>query len=367
MRIGFDARKESDGGIGRYIRNLIAGLRQTPEISHLHVWVRPKSEILRRPSPRFHPRVERAGFYTLREQVALGCKVRQSVLDLFHEPHYVVPFFLNIPLVVTIHDIIHLIFPRSYLHREYAKRQIAYATKRAKQIITPSEFSRRELLRFFPMAAAKTRAILHGLAPFFSPGPDAEDATLCHTLNLPESFLFYAGNHKPHKNLPWLLETCRETFRDFPDLYLCLTGTQQEERGTVWRTARHLGVEQRIRFLGNLDNRELRICYRHAKAFVFPSLYEGFGFPPLEAMACGAPVVAFRVASLPEVIGEGGILVPPNDRRAFLHALDSLLSDEEARQTWAHKGRRQAARFQWDTAIRQHLSVYQQALAPPSV
>lgn len=122
-----------------------------------------------------------------------------------------------------------------------------------------------------------------------------------------------------------------------------------------------------MKFLGNLGDDALRACYRYARVFVFPSLHEGFGFPPLEAMACGTPVVAFRIASLPEVIGEGGILVPPRDGKAFYQALVSLLENQEARKSWGERGVIQAGKFRWEHSIREHLSVYQQALSGPPV
>ncbi len=367
MRIGMDARKDRDGGIGRYILNLMDGLTRAEGLSRLHAWLKPDSPLRRRHPPRVYPHVERAGFYTIWEQISLGRKVRRVDLDVFHAPHYVVPFFLNVPLVVTIHDLIHLIFPKSPLHVAYARKQIAYAVAHAKKIITPSDFSRRELLRFFPESAGKTHPILHGIEAFFSPGRDEADSAISRDLYLPDSFIFYVGNHKPHKNLSQLIPVCRELFNEFPDLTLCLTGNREDEKGRVWQTARRLGVEQRIRFLGTLNNVTLRACYRLARVFVFPSLYEGFGFPPLEAMACGTPVVAFRAASLPEVVGEGGWLVPPGDGKAFYQAVARLLGDPEAWRAWSNRGKKQAARFQWGSAIEKHLQVYREAVSVVAV
>ena len=362
MRIGIDARKEWDGGIGRYIRNLLQGLHAEDSIALMHLWVKPESERLNWWTERLIPHVEGAGLYSLWEQVSLGRKVRKVDVDLFHSPHYVAPFFLRVPLVVTIHDIIHLIFPRSPLHRAYARRQIGYAARKARILIMPSEFSRREVIRYFPEAEGKSVSILHGLEPFFSVGPTANDAEIQRTLSLPETFLFYVGNHKPHKNISQLLEISREVFKDFPDLFLCLTGNREDENEAVYRAARRYGVEDRVRFLGTLNNEALRACYRKARVFVFPSLYEGFGFPPLEAMACGVPVLAFRVASLPEVMEEGGILVDRGDGRAFYQALVTLLTDEEAWHSWREKGLRQARKFRWDRAIHAHLKAYRSAL-----
>ncbi len=367
MRIGIDARKEWDGGIGRYIRNLVSGLEGEDEITQVHAWVKPGSEMFRKGFGSLRPHVERAGLYSLWEQVSLGQKIRRFVMDLFHEPHYVIPLFLRIPLIVTIHDIIHLVFPRTPVHKLYAYKQIRYAVRRARVIITPSEFSRRELIKNFPEVENKCVVIFHGLEAFFSPEPTERDKEIKDDLKLPDSFLFYVGNHKPHKNLQQLLEVCREIFKGFPDLHLCLTGARGDEGGTVYRTACRYGIEHRVRFLGKLENEALSTCYRHARVFVFPSLYEGFGFPPLEAMACGTPVVAFATASLPEVIGKGGLLVQPRDGKAFYQALFSILEREDLRRSWGEKGLVQARKFRWERSIREHLSIYRQVLSESSV
>ncbi len=367
VRIGIDARKEWDGGIGRYLRNLLHGLTNDGSVTRLHLWVKPDSARLRIRTERIHPHVERAGLYSLGEQISLGWKIRRTDLDLFHAPHYVVPFFLKIPLVVTIHDIIHLAFPKSSLHKIYASRQLGFAVRRAKALIMPSEFSRKEVIRHFPRAAEKSVSILHGIEPFFCPGPTEEDEKIRRSLNLPTAYLLYVGNHKPHKNLSQLLEVCREIFREFSDLFLCVTGNREDENGALEKMARRHGIRDRLRFLGTLDNEALRTCYRAAKVFAFPSLYEGFGFPPLEAMACGVPVVAFRTASLPEVVGNGGILVKPGDGRGFYEALRTMLRDAHAWCDWRERGLAQARRFRWERAIEAHMETYRLALKNSSV
>jgi len=367
VRIGIDVRKEWDGGIGRYIRNLVSGLESAGEVEKLHVWAKPGSRMFHRHSERFYPHVEKAGLYRIWEQVSLARKVKRVDIDLYHEPHYVIPFSTGVPLIVTVHDVIHLVFPKGPLYRIYAALQMGHAVRNARAIITPSEFSRRELIRFFPKAAGKTFPILHGLEASFSPESTGEDERIKQMLGLPEAYLFYVGNHKPHKNLLQLLDICREVFKRYPMFFLCLTGNKEDEGGAVNSAASQHGFENRVRFLGDLDNETLQVCYRHARVFVFPSLYEGFGFPPLEAMACGTPVVAFRVASLPEVIGDGGILVPPQDGKAFYDALTFLLQDSEARSAWGTKGVLRARKFRWEHSLHEHLSLYHRVLSGPLV
>ncbi len=363
MRIGMDIRKELDGGIGRYIRNLLRGLANSEDISTVHVWAKPDSRILKEETDHLEPHVERARLYGLWEQVALSRKVRRVPVDLFHAPHYIVPVSMKIPLIVTIHDIIHIVFPKSLPHKQFAILQMKYAISHARVIITPSSFTERELRRYFPEAAGKTISIPHGLEPSFFEAPSGEDERIKKTLGLPERYLFYVGNHKPHKNLGQLLEICRDIFHEIPDLYLCVTGESSDEGGRLFEAVTRLGLGDRVRFLGTLGNEALRSCYRNASCFVFPSLYEGFGFPPLEAMACGTPVVAFNVASLPEVVGEGGILVPPGDKKGFHDAVLTLLKGEEARKAWIERGRVQAGKFRWKDAVAAHIAAYREALS----
>jgi len=363
VRLGIDARKEWDGGIGRYIRNLINGLLRSEDLGELHAWVKPDSGMLKLVSENFKPHPERARLYGFWEQFSLRIKANRTPIDLFHAPHYVVPIGLKIPLVVTIHDIIHLIFPKSPFHRRYATAQIRHAIRNAAAVITPSSFSLEELQRFFPEAKGKTIAILHGLEDDFFRESSAKDGEIEQTLQLPQRYLLYVGNHKPHKNLEQLLEVCREVFKDDPDLFLCVTGNKGDEGGRLYNAAARLGLEERVRFLGNLENEALQVCYRRALCFVFPSLYEGFGFPPLEAMASGTPVVAYRVASLPEVIGEGGILISEGDGKEFYEAVRLLVENTEARREWGLKGRAHVKKFSWEAAIREHIAVYRKILS----
>ncbi len=367
MRVGIDVRKEWDGGIGRYIRNLVSGLLGSDEIERLHAWAKPDSDLLNLDVGNFKPHLEKARLYGLWEQISLRMKVNRIPLNLFHAPHYVIPIGLKVPLVVTIHDVIHLVFPKSPLHKRYAIAQLRYAIRSAAAVITPSSFSQEELQRFFPEAKGKTIAILHGLEDSFFREPTAGDGEIEQALRLPQRYLLYVGNHKPHKNLEQLLEVCREIFKDDPDLFLCVTGNKGDEGGRLYRAAARLGLGERIRFLGNLENDALRVCYRKALCFVFPSLYEGFGFPPLEAMASGTPVVAYRVASLPEVVGEDGILIPKGEVKRFYEVVRLLVGDAEQRKEWGRKGRARAKRFTWESAIGEHLAVYRKILSQGSV
>ncbi len=363
MRLGIDVRKAWDGGIGRYIRNLVEGLLPLGVVQKIHLWHRPGDPFLKGEHNKVVRHVEKAVPYRFFEQVSLRRKINEADLDLFFSPHYVVPIGLKMPLAVMIHDVIHLVFPKSLFHRGYALTQMGHAIRTARVILTPSEFSRREILRFFPQASGKIYAIPHGLEASFSGGPIEGEEGIVRRLKLPERYLFYVGNHKSHKNLFQLLEICQKLFERFSDLYLCLTGDETEEGGNLLREIRRRGIQERVRFLGTLDNEALRVGYRNALCFVFPSLYEGFGFPPLEAMACGTPVVAFRVASLPEVVGEGGLLVRRGDSKEFYEAVRMMVEREEFRREWGERGKQKAAEFRWEASIAKHIEIFQRVLS----
>jgi len=361
VKIGIDARKEADGGIGRYIRNLVKGLLLTGT-DDVFAWLKPQSKFQDFKHHRFYPETEKAGLYSVSEQISLSGKVNRSSVDIFHAPHYVVPVRLTPPSVVTIHDVIHLVYPKSPLHKFYAYFQIKHAIKAAGVVITPSGFSERELIRRFPEASDKTVVIAYGIEEFFTQRSEKAMQENEGQPLLPENYLFYAGNHKPHKNLSQLLEICREMFKKYPNLFLVLTGSRGSERGAVYRKAKQLGIEEKVKFTGNLDNDALAACYSRALVFVFPSLYEGFGFPPLEAMACRTPVIAFDVATMPEVVGNGGILVPREDGAAFFRALDRLISDPALRRQWGRKGEERAKMFRWNQSVKKHIEVYRKVL-----
>ena len=361
MKIGIDVRKERDGGIGRYIRNLVSGLLLL-DTDDVFAWSKPSGKFQELNHHRFYPRIEKAGLYSVFEQVSLARKVNRSPVDIFHAPHYIVPVWLKPPSVVTIHDVIHLVYPKSLLHKSYAYFQIKHVIKTAGAVITPSFFSKRELIRLFPGASDKTVVIKYGIEEVFAQRSGRTTREEEKQLQLPANYLFYAGNHKPHKNLNQLLEICEELFKKYPELFLVLTGSRESEQGAVYRKAKQLGIEEKVRFTGDLDNDALVACYSRALVFVFPSLYEGFGFPPLEAMACQTPVVAFDVATMPEVVGDGGILVSRGDGAAFFRAVDRLVSDPVLRHQWGKRGKERARIFQWDQTVREHVDVYQKVL-----
>jgi alpha-1,3-rhamnosyl/mannosyltransferase len=286
--------------------------------------------------------------------------VEQVRPDIVHCLHFPMPWSApEVPLVVTIQDLTPLASPgvmpsavRRAVYRERNRR----AVSRAARLIVPSDATARDVLRFFPAATGKMVAIPDA-ADDFAAGPlgDVPDG-----LGLDAApFIFTMGNTKPHKDLPTLLAAFQRLAVSRPDIRLVLAGT--EPPGYL---DSQLSGEPRNRaaFTGPIDDGELRALYAAATVFAFPSRYEGFGLPPLEAMALGTPVVAARAASVPEVVGDAAVLFEPGDFRALLAEIGRLLDDAELRAELARAGRERASKFSWAHTARLTAEVYAEAL-----
>jgi glycosyltransferase involved in cell wall biosynthesis len=310
---------------------------------------------------------ERAGKYSLREQLALPWHAWREGLALLHVPHYVVPLAAPCPLVVTIHDIIHLKFARhlSPAARAYAAVMLRAATRRARRIITVSEFSRRDIVQTLGVPPEKVVAIHNGIAGDTVRVEDAAAlATARARLGWDGPFLLNVSNVRMrHKNLPLLIEAFGTLLRGaHAGLRLAIAGgpPTPELRALLERV---LGPRAgQVLFPGYLARTELLALYSAAEVFVWPSLYEGFGLPPLEAMACGTPVVSSDVSAMPEVLGDAPRYASPHDAGAFGEAVRGLLDDPAARAAHVARGLAQAARYDWSANARATLAVYRDVL-----
>src|SRR6266540_2268577 len=291
MRIAIDARKLHDFGIGTYVQNLLRQLARLDADSDYVLFCRKEDrEALDALGPNFRTIVDSASPYSLREQISIPTRLTRERVDVYHSPHYVLPPLVRCRSVVTIHDCIHLMFPQYLPNRlayGYAKTFMWWAAHRSARVLTVSEASKRDILHYFDIPEEKVTVIHNGLDERYRvPPPDAEVHRVRERFQLDERFVLYAGNVKPHKN---------------------------------------------VRFLGFVPDETLAALYRLAAVFVFPSLYEGFGFPPLEAMAAGTPVVASNLSSLPEVLGDAALLVDPYDANALADAIRRVLVDDALR------------------------------------
>jgi glycosyltransferase involved in cell wall biosynthesis len=369
-RIAIDARKWRDYGIGTYVRNIVRALALIDTANTYFLFCHHEDvPTLKDLSENFVPVVDESPGYSLREHWSLPSQLRKLGADLFHEPHYVLPLLLGTKSVVTIHDCIHLRFPE-YLPNPgaiyYARFMMGSALRRAKVVFTVSEASKRDILHFFPKTEpSRIHVVSNAIDADLLDAPDQDELDrVKERYQIAQRFILYAGNIKPHKNLPRLIEAFAR-LRATPgheDVHLMIIGDEIGKTPELRRRVESFRLRPFVRFFGFVPERTLAALYRLATVFVFPSQYEGFGLPPLEAMACGTPVVTSNVSSLPEVVGNAAVLVDPHDGEAIAVGLSRVLDDPAFAADLREKGQIQAKKFNWEDSARKTLSGYLEAL-----
>jgi len=364
VRIGIDARKLHDFGIGTYIRNLLRQLARMDCQTEFVILCRPEDrETVAALGDNFRAVVQTAPNYSISEQLRIPLALAREGVTLFHAPHYVLPPLVRCKSVVTIHDCIHLMFPQYLPNRlaySYARTSIRLAARRATRILTVSESSKRDILRFVDTEPDKIDVIYNAYDDRFAIDPREEDVVrVRERFQLESEFVLYAGNVKPHKNLERLIEAFHLVRkRGLDHLKLVLIGDEISKYTALRRAVHQHQLHKYVRFLGYLPEVTLAVMYRLAGVFVFPSLYEGFGLPPLEAMASGTPVVTSNVSSLPEVAGDAAVLVDPYDPRSIADGIYRVLSDERLRRNLRRKGVARAGMFSWEQSVRRVRAIY---------
>ena len=366
MRIGIDARKLHDFGIGTYIRNLLRQLARLDRETEYILLSRPEDrQALGALGPNLRSVSETADNYSVAEQFRVPWALKRERVDLFHAPHYVLPPLVSCKSVVTIHDCIHLMFPQYLPNRlalAYARTSIAMAARRATRVLTVSQSSKRDILKFVDVPPDKIDVIYNAYDERFGVEPREEDVVrVRERYQLHGEFVLYAGNVKPHKNLGRLIEAFHHVRnRGLDHLKLVLIGDDISKYAALRRAVHQHQLHKYVRFLGYLPEETLAVMYRLAGVFVFPSLYEGFGLPPLEAMASGTPVVTSNVSSLPEVAGDAALLVDPYDPTAIADGIYTVLTDVSVRTALSQKGLARVRQFSWETSVRRVWDIYKE-------
>ncbi len=367
MRIGIDARFYGSvgKGLGRYTEKLIEHLETiAPPGDEFFIFLRkenfdeyvPKSESFRKVLAD-HP------WYGWGEQILFPFLLRRYRLDLVHFPHFNVPLLYRRPFVVTIHDLILLRYPTVrnttrtpllYRLKFLAYRlTIASAVRRARAIITVSHFTEKDIVREYPSAEGKVLVAYEGCEIGDGSSGRQEGAAEVASRDILSPYFLYVGNAYPHKNLEIFVALARR----FPDIRFVLVGKEDFFYRRLARAVTDSGVRN-IVFAGYRTDPELASLYRGAVGYVFPSLYEGFGLPPLEAMRFGTPVIASSRGSLPEVLDDAALYADPENPDEFADRIEAVLSDSELRETLSRKGRLQAAKFRWEDMAKASLAAY---------
>jgi glycosyltransferase involved in cell wall biosynthesis len=350
--LAVDARALHGSGIGRYIRETVAGIARRGRFTRLRlVGARRELEAfvatLGDGTPTEIVPI-RGGRYSPLAQVEWRRLLRGAPLgDVYFFPHSDVPL-LGLPprSVVTVHDLILLRVPHATApaRRIVARLMLARAVRDAAALITVSAFTRDDLLRSFPQAAGRTTAISLAAADVFSTTRPAASAL---PVGLRTPYLLCVANRKPHKNIEAALQVLAALRPQYPSLRLAIAG----ERFSTWKSsvalARTLGIEAQVIDLDPLDEATLHAVYAHASVLLVPSRYEGFGLPVLEGMASGTPVVASNATSIPEVAGDAALLFAPDDTAGMTGAVAAILTDRVLQTKMSAAGRAQAARFSW--------------------
>src|SRR6476661_7165966 len=364
MRVAIDARKLHDFGIGTYIRNLLKQLARLDTSTEYVLLTREEDlAVAAQLGPNFRSVLEPSPNYSLREQLHVPWVLMREKPDVFHAPHYILPTGVRAHSVVTIHDCIHLMFPQYLPNRmayTYARMAMWSAARRSDCILTVSQASKRDILHFFAVPPEKIEVIYNAFDERFSIQPNEEAvARVRERYQLDQRCVLYVGNIKPHKNLVRLIEAFAALRHgELDDLKLLIIGDEISKLPALRRAVHSLKLHKHVRFLGYQPDDTLAILYRLASVFVFPSLYEGFGLPPLEAMASGTPVVTSNLSSLPEVTGNAALLVDPYNPEAIADGIARVITDRTLSDELRSKGLARARQFSWETSVRRIREIY---------
>ncbi len=372
MRIGLDGYPLSEprSGVGHYTFELARALAVTHPADEFEL-ISPKpfdgfvTEAESLPNLSF----VRAKSSSIRGHwwsVGLPLHARRASFDLFHGTNFELPLWRRGPTILTIHDLSALAYPE--LHRprlvRHARRRLPLAARLAHAIITPTEAIRSEVLAQFRFKPEKVTAIHEAPRAIFRPINFAETAEIRERLRVEDDFLLFVSTLEPRKNLLTLLKAFDQILRHTsfrPQLVIAGgQGWLMEETFSFINTA---GIKEHLRLTGFLEDEELRALYSSCKAFVYPSLYEGFGLPPLEAMACGAPVIASRIPALQETLRDAAILIEPVDVDGLTKSIIELFENDERRRALSAAGPEHAAQFSWEKAAHQTYEIYERVLA----
>jgi glycosyltransferase involved in cell wall biosynthesis len=383
VRIAIDVRRIRDFGIGTYIRNLLRALGQIDTGDEFLLIGPPGEQKQFRDLPanfRFIP--HKTSDLQRSDHLAFPWLIRKLRVDLTHIPLTRVPLLLPRPYVLTVHDLSNMLFDRSTAVMQQLRRyRFLRGVSRAARVIAVSVATRRDLENMVEIQPGCARVIYNAPDPSFffagrsadarAAGPESralERRRILERYQITYPFLLYVGHIRAQKNIPRLIEgfaVARQQLSSdtrYDRLRLIIIGEEIYKYPEVRRAVIHSRVEHCVRFLGFVPFDTLRVIYELATAFLFPSLYEGFGLPPLEAMASGTPVITSNVSSLPEVVEDAACIVNPENVFDIARGICEVLLDENLRASLIAKGRARAAAFSWLTSARETLETYREAV-----
>lgn len=378
MKIGIDARwiYPQISGVGRVTEKLIRHLGKI-DGDNQYILLFNDSELLEiygsrwETYPNLKPILIPWGIFTPGNQVGMSSLIRKEGINLFHSTNYMIPLFLgNIPVVSTIHDLIPIKFPhftprakKTRFNRIF-RRLLVWCIRRSDKVITVSGHTRDDLIKDLGIPPDKIAVVYNGIDDKYHPPDRANvEKNQAPKLRFSDPYLLYVGRFDPYKNVVGLIRSFRRFCQNREDNpRLVLAGHLDPRYPEAGLAVKELDLDTRVTFLDGVEEDELIRLYSDARILILPSFYEGFGLPPLEAMACGTPVIVSNRGSLPEVVGNAGLIVDPTSEDDIATAVEKLWDSESLRSEFILKGLKRAKDFSWEKTARETLKVYESLL-----
>lgn len=390
-RIGIDARLYGPlaKGIGRYIKEVLDIIIKIDKENYYVIFLsKDNFDQFICNNERIKKILVNVRWYTFAEQIIMPWLIFKEKLDLMHFPHFNIPIFCPVKFIVTIHDLISIKFPTdrattlgplAYKIKNLALRFIIwFAINRAGKVIAVSEFTKKDIIDKFKIAKEKIEVTYEAVGLLatspsikqdkgIDKGSKKEDRAVLLKYYIDKPYLLYVGNAYPHKNLEGLVEVFSRIIIKNPNIQLVLVSKDDYFYKRIKDYAKSLklygeGSNSQIVFPGYVTDEELKVLYKNALLYVFPSFYEGFGLPPLEAMANGCPIVSSNQTSLPEILGQAALYFNPNDQKDMEEKIESLLKDENLRRNLINQGYEQIKKYSWQECAEKTLAVYQEII-----
>lgn len=369
--IGIDARFYGPArkGLGRYTQEIVDGMIVIDAENEFVIFLaRDNFDEFQCNAKNVRKVLADVRWYTLAEQLKMPQLIKKEKIDLMHFPHFNVPLFCSVDFVVTIHDLILTKFPTArastlspwlYWFKNLAYRfVIKNAVRKAKAIITVSQFTKDDLVKNFGVKEDKVAVTYLGVKDIILAETDNFKSDILNKYNIKESFMLYVGNAYPHKNLESLIKVFFKIKEIKNNLQLLLVGKEDYFYERLKIFAKQYDKKNSVIFGGFIPDNELAYLYQHALVYVFPSKYEGFGLPPLEAMAQGCPVASSDRASLPEILGDAAIYFNPDDEADMFKKILALIDNEVMKKDLIVRGREQIKKYDWNKCAKQTLEIY---------
>lgn len=352
MKIAIDTQTTlgQKTGFGYYVENLVKELKKV-DVNNVYRLISPKKEKDFNSPQRL-----------IWDQFILPAKVRKENVDILHQPAFSAPIFLKKPIVVTIHDLIAIHYPKDipFWSSQYFGKWMPFSYRFADHIISVSEHTKKDIISLLRVPEEKVTVIYHAAREYFRPIKDKRELDrIRRKYNTGDNYILHIGTLNPRKNLHFLINVFSKVSYQHRNLKLIIAGKEGWYYDNLKDQVNKLGLQNRVLFVGYVDEKDKPALYSGACLLAFPSLYEGFGFPILEAMNCGLPVVASNRSSIPELVSNAGILLNPKDESGWIIAINKMLSDNKLHRKYTDLGLKRAKNFSWKITAEKTIAVYE--------